>query len=148
MLVSVYGYSVFRVEANLIIIEVNIGKGIGYHLVGLPDNAVKESNYRIAAALTNIGYKLPVKKITINMAPADVRKEGSAYDLPLAVGILAASKQIQAPALARYLILGELALDGGIRPIKGALPIAIQALKDGFTGFILPKENALEAAIV
>jgi len=148
MLVSVYGSSVFRVEANLITIEVNIGKGIGYHLVGLPDNAVKESNYRIAAALTNIGYKLPVKKITINMAPADVRKEGSAYDLPLAVGILAASKQIQAPALARYLIMGELALDGGIRPIKGALPIAIQALKDGFTGFILPKENALEAAIV
>ena len=98
MLVSVYGSSVFRVEANLITIEVNIGKGIGYHLVGLPDNAVKESNYRIAAALTNIGYKLPGKKITINMAPADVRKEGSAYDLPLAVGILAASKQIQAPA--------------------------------------------------
>jgi magnesium chelatase family protein len=148
MLVSVYGSSVFGVEANLITIEVNIGKGIGYHLVGLPDNAVKESNYRIAAALTNIGYKLPGKKITINMAPADVRKEGSAYDLPLAVGILAASKQIQAPALARYLIMGELALDGGIRPIKGALPIAIQALKDGFTGFILPKENALEAAIV
>src|SRR6056300_99595 len=123
MLVSVFGSTVFGVEANLITIEVNIGQGIGYHLVGLPDNAIKESNYRIAAALTNIGYKLPVKKITINMAPADVRKEGSAYDLPLAVGILAASKQIQAPALARYLIMGELALDGGIRPIKGALPI-------------------------
>ena len=97
MLVSVYGASVFGVEANLITIEVNIGKGIGYHLVGLPDNAVKESNFRIAAALNNIGYKLPGKKITINMAPADVRKEGSAYDLPLAIGILAASKQIQAP---------------------------------------------------
>lgn len=97
MLVSVYGSSVFGVEANLITIEVNIGKGIGYHLVGLPDNAVKESNFRIAAALTNIGYKLPGKKITINMAPADVRKEGSAYDLPLAIGILAASNQIQTP---------------------------------------------------
>ena len=97
MLVSVYGASVFGVEANLITIEVNIGKGIGYHLVGLPDNAVKESNFRIAASLNNIGYKLPGKKITINMAPADVRKEGSAYDLPLAIGILAASKQIQAP---------------------------------------------------
>lgn len=148
MLVSVYGSSVFGVTASLITIEVNIGKGIGYHLVGLPDNAVKESNYRIAAALNNIGYKLPGKKITINMAPADMRKEGSAYDLPLAMGILSASNQIQAPDLGRYLIMGELALDGGIRPIKGALPIAIQALKDGFTGFILPKENDLEAAIV
>ena len=148
MLVSVYGSSVFGVEANLITIEVNIGKGIGYHLVGLPDNAIKESNYRIAAALNNIGYKLPGKKITINMAPADERKEGSAYDLPLAVGILAASSQIQAPQIERYIIMGELALDGGIRPIKGALPIAIQALKDGFKGFILPLENAMEAATV
>ena len=137
MLVSVYGSSVFGVEANLITIEVNIGKGIGYHLVGLPDNAVKESNFRIATALNNIEYKLPRKKITINMAPADMRKEGSAYDLPLAIGILAASKQIQAADLKHYIIMGELALDGGIRPIKGALPIAIQALKDGFKGFIL-----------
>jgi magnesium chelatase family protein len=148
MLVSVFGSSVFGVEANLITIEVNIGQGIGYHLVGLPDNAVKESNYRIAAALTNTGYKLPGKKITINMAPADVRKEGSAYDLPLAIGILAASGQIHAVGMDQYLIMGELALDGGIRPIKGALPIAIQALNDGFRGLILPKENALEAAIV
>ena len=148
MLVLVYGSSVFGVEANLITIEVNIGKGIGYHFVGLPDNAVKESNFRIAAALTNIGYKLSGKKITINMAPADVRKEGSAYDLPLAIGILAASNQIHPPHLAHYLIMGELALDGGIRSIKGALPLAIQALKEGFKGFILPKENALEAAIV
>jgi magnesium chelatase family protein len=99
MLVLVYGSSVFGVEANLITIEVNIGKGIGYHFVGLPDNAVKESNFRIAAALTNIGYKLSGKKITINMAPADVRKEGSAYDLPLAIGILAASNQIHPPLI-------------------------------------------------
>jgi len=148
MLVSVFGSTVFGVEANLITIEVNIGQGIGYHLVGLPDNVVKESNFRIAAALTNIGYKLPGKKITINMAPADIRKEGSAYDLPLAIGILAASGQIEAMDLEYYLIMGELSLDGSIRPIKGALPIAIQALRDGFRGFILPKENAEEAAIV
>ena len=148
MLVAVFGSSVFGVEANLITIEVNIDKGIGYNLVGLPDNAVKESNFRIAAALNNIGYRLPGKKITINMAPADMRKEGSAYDVPLAIGILAASGQINGDRLENYLIMGELALDGGIRPIKGALPIAIQALNDGFTGFILPKENAIEAAIV
>ena len=148
MLVAVYGSSVFGVEANLITIEVNIDQGIGYNLVGLPDNAVKESNFRIAAALNNIGYRLPGKKITINMAPADMRKEGSAYDVPLAMGILAASGQINGTTLNQYLIMGELALDGGIRPIKGALPIAIQALNDGFTGFILPKENAEEAAIV
>lgn len=148
MLISVFGSSVFGVEASCISIEVNISSGIGYHLVGLPDNAIKESNYRIAAALSNIGYKLPGKKITINLAPADVRKEGSAYDLPLALGILTASGQIAAPDIAAYTIIGELALDGSIRPIKGALPIAIQALNDGFKGFILPKENALEAAIV
>lgn len=148
MLVSVYGSAVFGVEAALITIEVNIDDGVGYHLVGLPDNAVKESNFRIAAALKNIGFRLPGKKITINMAPADMRKEGSAYDVPLAMGILAASGQINGTTLDHYLIMGELALDGGIRPIKGALPIAIQALRDGFTGFILPKENAIEAAIV
>ncbi|MEN8852094.1 MAG: YifB family Mg chelatase-like AAA ATPase, partial [Candidatus Arcticimaribacter sp.] len=104
--------------------------------------------YRIAVALQNIGYKLPGKKITINMAPADLRKEGSAYDLPIALGILTASKQIEAPTIGDYIIMGEIALDGAIRPIKGALPIAIQALKDGFKGFILPQENAAEAAIV
>lgn len=148
MLVAVYSSSVFGVDANLITLEVNIGQGIGYHLVGLPDNAIKESNYRIMAALTNLGYKIPGKKITINMAPADMRKEGAAYDLPLALGILAASGQIQADSLQQYIVLGELALDGTIRPIKGALPIVLQALRDGFTGFILPKENAEEAAIV
>lgn len=148
MLTAVYGSSVFGVEACSITIEVNIGGGIGYHLVGLPDNAIKESNFRIAAALNNIGYKLPGKKITINMAPADMRKEGSAYDVPIALGILVSSGQITAPNIERYVIMGELALDGSIRPIKGALPIAIQALKEGFKGFFLPKENALEAAIV
>ena len=148
MLVAIYGSSVFGVEANLITIEVDIGQGIGYHLVGLPDNAVKESNFRISAALNNIGYKLPGKKITINMAPADVRKEGSAYDLPITMGILAALGQINAEHIGDYIIIGELALDGSIRSIKGALPIAIQALHDGFKGFILPQENAQEAAIV
>jgi magnesium chelatase family protein len=148
MLVSVYGSAVFGVDAQRITIEVNIDKGIGYHLVGLPDNAVRESNFRIAAALKNIGYKLPGKKITLNMAPADLRKEGSAYDLPLTLGILAASGQINAPNIGDYVLMGELALNGKIRPIKGALLIAIQALKDGFKGILLPKENEREAGIV
>ncbi len=148
MLTKVYGSAVFGVEATTITVEVNIDKGIGYHLVGLPDNAVKESNYRIAAALQNNGYKIPGKKITINMAPADMRKEGSAYDLTLAIGILAASNQIKSENIEKYLIMGELSLDGSLQPIKGALPIAIQARAEEFTGFILPKQNAKEAAIV
>ena len=129
-------------------VEVNIDKGIGYHLVGLPDNAIKESSYRISAALNNNGYKLPGKKITINMAPADMRKEGSAYDLTLAVGILAASHQIESKKVGDYIIMGELSLDGSLNPIKGALPIAIKAREEGFKGFILPIQNAKEAAIV
>ncbi|GJH40964.1 magnesium chelatase [Capnocytophaga sp. HP1101] len=148
MLVKIYGSAVFGVEASTITIEVNIDKGIGYHLVGLPDIAIKESNYRIAAALQNNGYKIPGKKITINMAPADMRKEGSAYDLSFAIGILAANGQIQNEEIEKYIIMGELSLDGGLQPIKGALPIAIQARKEGFRGFILPKQNAKEAAIV
>ncbi|WP_010516597.1 YifB family Mg chelatase-like AAA ATPase [Croceivirga radicis] len=148
MLIKVYGSAVFGVEATTITVEVNIDKGIGYHLVGLPDNAIKESNYRIAAALQNNGFKIPGKKITINMAPADLRKEGSAYDLTLALGILAASNQIKSPDIDRYLIMGELSLDGTLQPIKGALPIAIKAQEEGYKGFILPKENAKEAAIV
>ena len=148
MLVKVYGSAVFGVEATTITIEVNIVKGIGYHLVGLPDIAIKESNFRIAAALQNTGYKIPGKKITINMAPADMRKEGSAYDLSLAIGILAANEQIQSDEIEKYIIMGELSLDGGLQPIKGALPIAIQARKEGFKGFILPAQNAKEAAIV
>ena len=127
MLVKVYGSAVFGVEATTITVEVNIDKGIGYHLVGLPDNAIKESNFRIAAALQNNGYKIPGKKITINMAPADLRKEGSAYDLTLAMGILQASSQLKATDIADYLIMGELSLDGSLQPIKGALPIAIKA---------------------
>lgn len=148
MLIKVFGSAVFGVEATTITVEVNIDKGVGYHLVGLPDNAIKESSYRIAAALKNNGYQLPVKKITINMAPADLRKEGSAYDLTLAIGILAASGQIQADDIDKYVIMGELSLDGGLQPIKGALPIAIKAREEGFKGFFLPKQNVKEAAIV
>ena len=135
-------------EAHTITIEVNVDKGIGYHLVGLPDNAIKESNFRIAAALQNNGYKIPGKKLIINMSPADMRKEGSAYDLPLAMGILTASNQIKETNIERYIIMGELSLDGSVQSIKGALPIAIKALEEGFDGFILTKENAKEAAIV
>jgi len=148
MLIKVYGSAVFGIEATTIVVEVNIDKGIGYHLVGLPDNAIKESNYRIAAALQNNDYRIPGKKITINMAPADLRKEGSAYDLTLAIGILAASNQIKSVNISNYLIMGELSLDGSLQPIKGALPIAIKAREEGFEGFILPKENANEAAVV
>ncbi len=148
MLSKVYGSAVFGVEATTIAVEVNVDRGIGYHLVGLPDNAIRESNFRIAAALLNNGYKIPGKKITINMAPADLRKEGSAYDLTLALGILSASGQILAEELERYIIMGELSLDGSLQPIKGALPIALKAREEGFKGFILPKVNSREAAIV
>ncbi|HLS30689.1 MAG TPA: YifB family Mg chelatase-like AAA ATPase [Flavobacteriaceae bacterium] len=148
MLVKVYGSAVFGIEATTITVEVNVAKGIGYHLVGLPDNAIKESSFRIAAALQNTGFNLPGKKITLNMAPADMHKEGSAYDLTLALGILAASYQIKAINIGDYIIMGELSLDGSLQPIKGALPIAIKALEEGFKGFILPAQNAKEAAIV
>ncbi|RIA09919.1 magnesium chelatase family protein [Flavobacteriaceae bacterium MAR_2010_72] len=148
MLKKVFGSAIFGVEATTVTVEVNVDNGIGYHLVGLPDNAIKESNFRIAAALQNNGYKIPGKKIIINMSPADLRKEGSAYDLTLAVGILAASGQITADYLEDYLIMGELSLDGTLQPIKGALPIAVKARQEGFKGFILPKQNAKEAAIV
>lgn len=148
MLTKVFGSAVFGVEATTITVEVNVDIGIGYHLVGLPDNAIKESNYRIAAALLNNGYKIPGKKITLNLAPADLRKEGSAYDLTLALGILTASGQIQSENIEKYIIMGELSLDGSLQPIKGALPIAIKAREEGFKGFILPKGNAKEAAIV
>jgi magnesium chelatase family protein len=148
MLVKVFGSAVFGVDATTITVEVNIDKGIGYHLVGLPDSAIKESSFRIAAALKNNQYELPGKKITINMAPADLRKEGSAYDLTLAIGILAASGQIQSEKVNQYIIMGELSLDGGLQPIRGALSIAIKAKEEGFKGIILPFQNVKEAAIV
>lgn len=148
MLVKTYGCALYGIDAMLVTIEVNMDKGIQFFLVGLPDSAVKESHQRIEAALTNVGFNYPKKKITINMAPADVRKEGSAYDLPIAIGILAASDQMQSERLGQYIIMGELSLDGGLNPIKGALPIAIKAAQEGFKGLILPKANAKEASVV
>ncbi len=136
------------INAITITVEVNMDNGIQFFMVGLPDSAVKESHQRIEAALRNIGYRIPGKKIVINMAPADIRKEGSAYDLTIAIGILAASEQVKSEKISAYIIMGELSLDGGLQPIKGALPIAIEARKQGFKGFILPKQNAREAAIV
>ncbi|MDX1652688.1 MAG: YifB family Mg chelatase-like AAA ATPase [Brumimicrobium sp.] len=148
MLVKTYGSAVFGIEATTITIEVNVDKGISFILVGLPDSAVKESQQRIKAALTNNGFKYPMKEITINMAPADIRKEGSTFDLPIALGILAASEQVTAVKLGEFIVLGELSLDGSLKPMKGILPIALKAKQEGFRGIILPKENAKEAAIV
>ncbi|MRT91664.1 YifB family Mg chelatase-like AAA ATPase [Ancylomarina sp. 16SWW S1-10-2] len=148
MLIKTYGSAVYGIHATTITIEVNVFNGVRFSLVGLPDNAVKESQQRIDSALREVGYKIPGKKIIINMAPADIRKEGSAYDLPLAVGILTATEQIKCPDLQNYVIMGELSLDGSLVPIKGVLPMAIKAREEGFEGLILPKENAKEAAVV
>jgi len=148
MLVKTFGAAVQGINATLVTIEVNVSQGIRFMHVGLPDNAVKESHERVASALDYTGYKFPRKQIIINMAPADIRKEGSAYDLPIAVGIMAGDEKIKADKLENFVIMGELSLDGGLRPIKGVLPIAIKAREEGFKGFILPKENAREAAVV
>lgn len=148
MLVKTFGSAVYGIKATTITVEVNIAQGIKFFLVGLPDNAVKESQQRIEAALNNNDYRMPGKKIVINMAPADIRKEGSSYDLTIAIGIMAASGQVPADRLEEFIIMGELSLDGGLQPIKGALPIAIQARSENFKGLILPKQNAREAAIV
>ena len=148
MLVKTFGSAVFGIEAITITVEVNIAAGTKFFIVGLPDNAIKESYFRIESALRNCGFRMPRQQVVVNMAPADIRKEGSAYDLTIVTGVLAASGQIETDNLDKYLIMGELSLDGGLQPIKGALPIAIQARKDGFKGFILPKQNAREAAIV
>ncbi len=148
MLVKTYGSAVQGVNATTITVEVNITSGVNFFLVGLPDAAVKESQQRIDSALREYNYKIPGKKVVINMAPADIRKEGSSYDLTIAIGILAASEQIISETVSDYIIMGELSLDGTLQPIKGVLPIAIQARAEGFKGFILPKDNAREAAVV
>jgi magnesium chelatase family protein len=148
VLVKTFGSAVHGIQAITITVEVNILAGTKYFIVGLPDNAVKESYFRIESALKNCGYRMPRQQVVVNLAPADIRKEGSAYDLTIATAVLAASGQVETENLEKYLIMGELSLDGGLQPIKGALPIAIQARKDGFKGFILPKQNAREAAIV
>lgn len=148
MLIKVFGAAVQGIDATLITIEVNSSRGCMFYLVGLPDSAVKESHQRIISALQVNGYRIPTSNIIINMAPADIRKEGSAYDLPLAIGMLAAGEVIQPDKLNRYLMMGELSLDGSLQPIKGALPIAIKARELGFEGIIVPRQNALEAAVV
>lgn len=148
MLTKLFGAAVQGINATIVTIEVNSSRGIRFFLVGLPDSAVKESHERIVSALQVNGYKFPSCQIVVNMAPADIRKEGSSYDLPLAIGILASTGTIQTDKLQRYLIIGELSLDGSLQPIKGALPIAIAAREQGFEGFILPHQNAREAAVV
>lgn len=148
MLIKTYGSAIFGIDAITITVEVNIDTGINFFMVGLPDNAVKESHQRIVASFKNNDFHYPGKRIVINMAPADIRKEGSAYDLAIALGILAASDQVKPDLLKDYIIMGELSLDGSLQPIKGALPIAIEARKQGFKGIILPETNAQEAAIV
>ena len=127
MLVKTFGCALFGIDAITVTIEVNIDKGINFFLVGLPDNAVKESQQRIDSALTNLGYSYPHQKVTINMAPADIRKEGSSYDLPIAIGLMAASEQLSQDLLEQFVIMGELSLDGTLKPIKGVLPIALKA---------------------
>ncbi len=148
MLVKTYGSVVQGVNATTVTIEVSVGQGINFFMVGLPDSAVRESHQRIDAALKHNGYKIPGKRIVVNMAPANIRKEGSAYDLTIAIGILAATGQIKTEKVGRYMIMGEVSLDGGLQPIRGALPIAINAREVGLSGFILPKANAREAAVV
>lgn len=148
MLVKCFGSAVYGVDAATTTVEVSVMSGQNYYMVGLPDNAVKESWHRMETAIRHNGFEMPRQKIVINLSPADIRKEGTAYDLPMAIGILAASGQVETDLLEQYIIMGELQLDGTILPIKGALPIAIQARKEKFKGFILPKQNAREAAIV
>lgn len=147
-LVKTFGCAVFGIEATIVTIEVNIDNGINFHIVGLPDSAIKESQQRIDAALKNNGYRIPGKKITINLAPADVRKEGSAYDLPIAIAMLAASEQLASDFLESSIIMGELALDGALRPVRGALLMAVRARDSGYARIIVPSENAEEAAVV
>ena len=141
MLIKVFGAAVQGIEATLITIEVNSSRGCMFYMVGLPDSAVKESHQRILSALQVTGYKMPTSNIVINIAPAS-------YDLPLAIGMLAAGETISCQKLSRYIMMGELSLDGTIQPIKGALPIAIKAREEGFDGLIVPSQNAREAAVV
>jgi magnesium chelatase family protein len=146
MLAKTFGSAVHGVNARTIMVEVNVDQGLRFFMSGLPDNAVKESQHRVESSLKSVGFFMPRKKTVVNLAPADIRKEGSSYDLPIALCVLKASGQISAEKLDQYIIMGELTLDGNLRPIKGALPIATQ--KEGFKGFILPADNAREAAVV
>lgn len=148
MLVKTFSAAVNGLNALPVTVEVNASPGIKFFLVGLPDNAVKESHERIVAALANSGFRYPGKQITVNMAPADVRKEGSGYDLPIAIGILATNGNVQVESLQKYMLVGELSLDGSLQPVRGALPIAIKAREMGYEGLIVPQQNAHEAAVV
>lgn len=148
MLIKTYGSAIHGVDAILITIEVNVSQGKNFHLVGLPDNAVKESHHRLVALLSNIGRKFPRRRVVVNMAPADIKKEGSAYDLPIAIGLLAASEQVIGDGLETTMMMGELSMDGGLNPVRGALPMALKAQSLGFKKLILPLSNAREAAIV
>lgn len=148
MVSRTYGSAVFGVDARTITVEINVTQGKGLHISGLPDGAVKESEHRVESAMKTAKYYMPRNKVIVNLAPADIRKEGSAYDLPIALSVLQASLQMEAAELDRYVIMGELALDGRLRPIKGVLPIAIQSQREKYKGLVLPKVNANEAAIV
>lgn len=148
MLVKVYSASVQALQASTVTIEVNSSRGMRFAMVGLPDNAVKESHERIMAAIENSGYTFPMRQITINLSPADVRKEGSGFDLPMAIGVLATEDKVETRSLDRYMMVGELSLDGSVLPVKGTLPIAIQARAEGYEGIFVPEENVREAAVV
>lgn len=148
MLVKTYSSSVIGIDATTITIEVNLGQGINFFLVGLPDSSVKESHLRIKAAFANNNLKFPQREVTINMAPADIRKEGAVFDLPIAIGVLAVSEQVNSDNLESFQMMGELSLDGKLQPVKGILPMVLQAKKEGFGSIILPAENAQEAAVV
>jgi magnesium chelatase family protein len=148
MLVRTFASAVTGIDAVTVTIEVNVSRGVRFFLVGLPDSAVKESQQRIESALRSIGHHWPGKQVVINMAPADIRKEGSSYDLPLAMGILTADEKVAMDGIETYVLIGELSLDGTLQPVKGALPIALRAREEGFKGLILPVKNAREAAVV
>ena len=148
MLVKTYGAAVYGIDAIIVTIEVSVEIGVSFNLVGLPDTAVKESYQRVVAAMRHSGRDFPRRSVLVNMSPADVKKEGAAYDLPIALGVLAASEQINGDRLSQYMIMGELSLDGSVLPIRGALPMAIKAREAGFKGMIVPKANVTEAAVV
>ena len=148
MLVKTYGCAIVGVNALMVTVEVTVGEGLGFFMVGLPDNAVKESAQRIVSAFEESGYRIPGQRVTVNLAPADLKKEGSAYDLTIAVATLGSLGYLKADELDKYVIMGELGLDGSLRPIKGVLPIAIEARRQQVKGIIVPAENAREAAIV
>ena len=148
MLIKTFASAVAGIDAVTVTIEVNVSQGIRFFLVGLPDVAVKESQQRIESALRTVGHKWPGRQVVINMAPADIRKEGSSYDLALATGVLAADEKVSRDLLESYLIMGELSLDGTIQPVKGILPIALRARDEGFKGLIVPSRNGREAAVV